>query len=177
MRGALIFIFRTFADLYMATFLVRFLLQWVRADYYNPVSQFVLQVTGPLVVPARRLLPSVRGWDLPTLVVLVALECIATFVLDLLAGVPVTAGMFVAQVALRLVALVIQLYIIVILVYALLSWLGDRGRGPVASVLGTLARPVLRPVRQVLPPIGGFDLSPLVVIVILEAVLIAIGFP
>jgi YggT family protein len=177
MRSALVFIFRTFADLYMATFLLRFLLQWVRADYYNPVTQFVLQITGPLVIPARRLLPSVRGWDIPTLVVLLVLECIATFILDFLIGLPVGAGLFTAQVALRLVALVLQLYIIVILLYALLSLLGGRGQGPVAEMLSTLARPVLRPVRQVMPPIGGFDLSPLIVIVLLEAILIALRFP
>jgi YggT family protein len=177
MTRALIFVFETFADLYLAAFLLRFLLQWVRADYYNPLSQLILRVTAPLVVPARRFIPSVGGVDVPTLIVLVALEFAVTWVIDLLLGARVTPGLLTMQVVLRLIALVLHVYIVAILLYAILSFLGDRGRGPVASVLDALVHPVLRPVRRVLPPIGGFDLSPLVVIVLLQAILIALGAP
>ncbi len=177
MTRALIFVFETFADLYLAAFLLRFLLQWVRADYYNPLSQFILRVTAPLVVPARRIIRSVGGVDVPTLVVLIALEFAVTWIIDLLLGVRVTLGLLTMQVVLRLIALVLHVYIVAILLYAILSFLGDRGRGPVASVLDALVRPVLRPVRRVLPPVGGFDLSPLVVIVLLQAILIALGAP
>ena len=72
---------QTIGDLYLLTYLLRFVLQWVRADYYNPLAQFVLKVTNPLVVPARRLLPSAGGIDLPTLVVLIALEALVTWLL------------------------------------------------------------------------------------------------
>ena len=68
MQSALIFLFKTLADLYLLTFLLRFIMQWVRASHYNPLSQFVFKVTNPLVVPARRVLPSVAGLDTPTLV-------------------------------------------------------------------------------------------------------------
>ena len=65
-------------------FALRFILQWIRAGYQNPLAQFVLQITEPLVVPARRVLPSVRGIDLPTLIVIFALECVATLLLFVL---------------------------------------------------------------------------------------------
>ena len=78
MQNSLIFIVDNLSDLYIAMFLMRFILQWVRGGYQTVLSQFVMKVTAPLVIPARRVLPSVRGVDVPTLVVLVALECIAT---------------------------------------------------------------------------------------------------
>src|SRR5215471_20008538 len=81
MQSSLIFIVDSLSGLYIATFVLRFVLQWIRAGYQSPLAQFVLQITAPLVVPARRLLPSIRGIDLPTLVVIIALECIATLVL------------------------------------------------------------------------------------------------
>ena len=86
MQYALIFLITTLADLYLLTFLLRFIMQWVRASHYNPLSQFVFKVTSPLVVPARRVLPSVGGLDTPTLAVLIALEIVVTFVVLRLAG-------------------------------------------------------------------------------------------
>src|SRR5262245_49626985 len=88
MLDALTFLVRTLADLYLLTFLLRFIMQWSRANYYNPLSQLVFKVTNPLVVPARRLLPSIAGLDVPTLIVLIVLEVLATFILLRLAGVP-----------------------------------------------------------------------------------------
>ena len=100
MQSALIFLFKTLADLYLLTFLLRFIMQWVRASSYNPFSQFVFKVTNPLVVPARRVLPSVAGLDTPTLVVLIVLEIVVTFVLlrlgGLIAADPAAARLLVA---------------------------------------------------------------------------------
>ena len=73
MQSALIFIVRALTDFYLLTFLLRFLMQWVRASYYNPLAQFVFKVTSPLVIPARRVVPSIAGLDTATLVVLAVL--------------------------------------------------------------------------------------------------------
>jgi len=86
MRNSLIFLVDALSDLYVAMFVLRFIMQWTRASYQNPLAQFVLQVTAPLVVPARRMLPSIRGVDVPTLVLAVALECVATLLLFVIAG-------------------------------------------------------------------------------------------
>ena len=84
--NALYFLVDTFARLYLLTFLLRIMLQVARADFYNPISQFIMRVTNPLVVPARRLLPSLRSFDLPTLVVLVVVQMAVALLLLALRG-------------------------------------------------------------------------------------------
>jgi YggT family protein len=177
MQNALVFLVRTLTDLYMLAFLLRFVLQWVRASYYNPLSQVVLKVTSPLVVPARRVLPSIAGLDIPTLVVLLALECGATFLLAAMVGVMLPLPAFLLYVILRLVALTLWFYTLALFIYVLLSWFGERGGGPLAGVLADLVEPLLRPVRRVLPAIAGFDLSPLVVMLVCQAGIIALDLP
>jgi YggT family protein len=177
MQSALIFLFKTLADLYLLTLLLRFIMQWVRASYYNPLAQFVFKVTSPLVIPARRVIPSVAGLDMPTLVVLIALECLATFILLRLAGLPLPIPELLLYSVLRLVALTLWFYTLALFIYVLLSWFGDRGVNPMASLLRELVEPLLRPARRLLPPIGGLDLSPLIVILLLQAAMIALPLP
>lgn len=177
MQSALIFLFKTLADLYLLTFLLRFIMQWVRASYYNPLSQFVFKVTNPLVVPARRVLPSVAGLDAPTLVVLFLLEVGVTFVLMRLYSAAAPVPTLLLYSLLRLVALTLWFYTGALIVYVILSWVGNRGINPIGELLGDLVEPVLRPVRRFLPPIGGLDLSPLIVILLLQAATIALPLP
>jgi YggT family protein len=188
MLDALIFLFRTLADLFLLTFLLRFIMQWVRANHYNPLSQVVFKVTNPLVVPARRLLPSVAGLDAPTLAVLFMLELVVTFVLLRIAALsPTAAGDFAASSLnvldvlfysfLRLISLTLLLYLGATFIYVLLSWFGDRGRNPMGALLGDLVEPVLRPVRRVLPPVSGLDIAPLIVTVVLYAIRMALPLP
>lgn len=175
MLDALIFLVRTFADLYLLTFLLRFIMQWARANHYNPLSQVVFKVTNPLVVPARRLLPSVAGLDVPTLVVLVVLEIVVTFVLLRLVGLSLPIPRLLFYSLLRLVSLVLWFYVGALIIYAVLSWFAQPSRNPMAVLLGQLVEPLLRPARRMLPPIGGFDLSVLLVIVLLQAVTIIVS--
>jgi YggT family protein len=177
MQSALIFLVKTLADLYLLTFLLRFIMQWVRASYYNPLAQFVFKVTNPLVVPARRVLPSVAGLDTPTLVVLFVLEFAVTFALLRLAGIPLPLPETLLYAVLRLIALAVWFYTVALFIYVILSWFGDRGRNPMGALLGELVEPLLRPARRLLPPIGGLDLSPLIVILLLQAAIIALPLP
>jgi YggT family protein len=177
MQSALIFLIKTVADLYLLTFLLRFIMQWVRAGYDNPLAQFVYKVTSPLVVPARRVLPSIGGVDTPTLAVLVVLEIAVTFVLLRLVGLSLPVPELLLYSLLRLIALTLWFYTGAIIVYAVLSWFGNRGMNPIAALLGDLVEPVLRPARRLLPPIGGLDLSPLIVILLLQAASIALPLP
>lgn len=177
MLSALIFLLKTLADLYLLTFLLRFVMQWVRASYYNPLSQFVFKVTNPLVVPARRVLPSVAGLDAPTLVVLIILEIVVTLVLLRLAGFVLPVPQLLFYSLLRLISLALWFYIGALIIYVLLSWFGSRDGNPMAMLLGEIVEPVLRPARRLLPPIGGLDLSPLVVMLLLQAAMIALPMP
>ncbi|MDX1563310.1 MAG: YggT family protein [Gammaproteobacteria bacterium] len=163
------FLIKTLTDLYLLTFLLRIILQATRADFYNPISQFIVAVTNPLVVPARRLLPSVRQIDLPTLAVLVVLQLIVTYVLVLLVGLNVRADQLIVLAAFRLVQLVLWTYTICIFVYVILSWVAQASYSPIAMLLGQIVAPVLRPFRRIVPLVGGFDLSPLFALILIQA--------
>ena len=174
---ALIFLVKSLADLYLLTFLMRFIMQWVRAGYNNPLAQFIFKITNPLVVPARRVLPSVAGLDVPTLIVLMVLEVVVTFVLLRLVGLPLPVPVVLFYSLLRLIALVLWFYFGATIVCALLSWFGERGRNPIGYFLGELVEPLLRPARRLLPPMSGFDLSPLIVLLLLQAAMYALPLP
>jgi YggT family protein len=174
MRNSLIFIVDALSNLYIAMFVLRFILQWIRASYQNPLAQFVLRVTAPLVVPARRLLPSVRGVDLPTLIVAIVLECIATALVFSIVGVTPSVQAFLGSVVLRLLSLTLWLYCGMILIYVIMSWVADRHYHPVGAALYEIVEPVLRPVRRFVPPVAGVDLSALIVVILLQAIIIAL---
>ena len=121
----------------------------------------MFKVTSPLVVPARRVLPSVGGLDTPTLAVLIVLEIVVTFVVLQLAGQSLPVPQLLLYSLLGSIALTLWFYTGALFIYVLLSWFGDRSGNPMAELLGELVEPLLRPARRVLPPIGGLDLSPL----------------
>lgn len=177
MQNSLIFLIKTITDLYLLTFLLRFIMQWTRADFYNPFAQFIVLVTNPLVLPARRVLPSAGGVDFPTLAVLVALEALVTWGLLTMVGVTVPPGTLVFWVLLRLISLTLLFYTFAIFVYIILSWIGQGRYSPIGAILGDLIEPVLRPVRRILPTIGGLDLSPLLVLILIQAVAMALPLP
>ena len=174
MTQSLLFIVDALSGLYISTFALRFILQWIRASYQSPLAQFVLQITAPLVVPARRVLPSVRGIDLPTLVVIVALECVATLLLYAIIGFVPAIDAFIVTVLLRLVALTLWLYCAALFIYVVMSWIGGGMYNPSAATLAEIVEPLLRPFRRLLPPIAGFDVSPVIVLILLQAVIYAL---
>ena len=177
MRDSFFFLIRVLSHLYLLLFLLRFIMQWIRADFYNPLAQFIVRVTNPLVVPARRLIPASSGIDLPTLVLLVLLEVIATWLLLYVASSPATLIQFAVFVLLRLVSLTLSLYTWTILVYVILGWISPGGYHPLTMMLAELNEPVLRPIRRLLPPISGLDLSPLLAVILIQALSLAIPLP
>ncbi|MEJ2129488.1 MAG: YggT family protein [Woeseiaceae bacterium] len=171
MQDALIFIIRTLVDLYIITFLLRIIMQWVRADFRNPLTQFILRVTSPLVVPLRRFVPAIGNLDTASLVVVLVLEHLVSVVL-----VSVTCGgepqfmPIVSLTILRTIYLGLRVYLFVILVYVILSWVNPGTFNPVSSLLASISEPVLRPLRSLIPPIGGLDLSALFALIGIQAV-------
>jgi len=177
MRDPLIFIIKTLTDLYLLTFLLRFILQWIRADFYNPFAQTIVKITNPLIIPVRRVVPTSRSVDVPTLVVLILLEAIVTWVLVYIGGASIGLNTLPLLVLYRLISLTLWFYSVSIFIYVILSWVGQRGYNPVGVVLGELNEPLLRPVRRMLPPIAGIDLSPLLILILLQAGLMAVPLP
>ena len=167
---ALIFIVDAVMSLAVYVFLLRFLLQLVRADFRNPIAQAILQLTSWLVRPLRRVLPPFGLLDTASLVAVAVVQLLATAVTFwLLTGVWSPAGPLLIGALRQLAIASIQLYTFVLFGYALLSLLTPGAPSPAVHLLGTLSAPLLRPVRRMLPAIAGLDLSPLVVIIALQA--------
>lgn len=167
-----LFLLDTVITLYLAVLLLRVILRWVSADFYNPLSQFIWQITNPPVQPLSRVVPRWRKLDTAALVLLYALAVIAILLLMAVAGYRIALPWALAYGVLKLVILTLNVYTFSIFVQAILSWVGPGGNNPAASLLWQVNEPVMRPARRIMPPIGGLDLSPLVVILLLQAVVI-----
>jgi len=170
MQDALTFIVKTLLDLYIITFVLRFILQWVRADFRNPITHFFVRITNPLVIPARRIIPSIGGLDTATILIVVLLELIVTIVLVNLTcmGEPHFIQI-IGLTLLRIVYLTLRICLFVILIYVVLSWISPGTYNPAASLLTSIAEPMLKHFRRVIPPIGGLDLSPLFALIAIQA--------
>jgi len=157
---------------------LRFLLAWVRADFYNPVSQFIVTVTNPLLRPLRRVIPGWAGVDWPALVLLLALKLFEVAVLGLVAAgrLPAPAGLVVFAVA-ELLNLFIYIFLFSILIQVVLSWVNPGAYNPVTVLLYRLTEPLLGPARRLLPPVAGLDFSPIAVIVALQLSIILVVRP
>ncbi len=173
---ALVFLVDSLLTFLVYAFLLRVLLQLVRADFRNPLAQAVLALTNWLVMPLRRLLPPVGRFDTASLVALLTVQFAATLVLFRLRTGVVYPFVPLAFEALRALALsTLLLFTVLIFVYALLSFVAPGVRSPATALLAALCEPVLGPLRRVLPVLGGIDFSPLVAIVGLQALRILIG--
>jgi len=162
------FLVSTLFELYILALLLRFMLQQVRADFYNPVSQFLVRVTNPPLRPLRRMIPGWRGIDIASLVLLLALQLLLLYLLVMLRGqFPSPIGMIFLALA-ELLSLTLNIYIFALLIQAILSWVNPGSYHPVNGLLYSLNEPLLRPARRLLPPISGLDLSPLVVLLALQ---------
>lgn len=170
---ALEFVVSTLFQLYIIAFLLRFLLQWARADFHNPLSQFIVQVTNPLVRPVRRIVPGIRGFDLSTFLIAYVLQVLSTTVSTLLIfGIPGNIPLLLVASFIDLLLLQLQLFIMLIIGSVLLSWFAPYH--PVAAVLRSLTAPLLRPFQRLLPPIANLDLSPMFAMIALYALTILV---
>lgn len=162
------FVIGTLFSLYVLVLMLRFLLAWVRADFYNPVSQFLVKATNPLLVPLRRIIPPLGGIDMASVVLMLAVQMLGIALILLLrgGGIGIQALVFISLA--ELVDLAFKVYIYGIIIQAILSWVNPGTYNPAVSLLHSLTEPVLRPARRVIPPISGMDLSPLVAILVLE---------
>jgi YggT family protein len=170
--NALIFVVDSLLSLAVYAFLLRLLLQLSRADFRNPLSQAVVKLTNWLVLPLRRLLPPIDRLDTASLVAVYLAQVVAVAAVFMLStGIAMPIPDLLWWSVKKGVVSTLQLYTVAIVVYALLSLVAPGTYSPAAGLLQSLCEPLLRPVRQALPIIGGLDFSPLVVILILQAAL------
>lgn len=164
---ATLFLIQTIFGFYILAVMLRFLLQCVRADFYNPLVQFLVRITNPPLLPLRRIVPGYRGLDLASVVLVVALQLVEVLLVTLVLGQGVSFWGVLLLTLAELLKLLINIYLWSVVIQALLSWFNPDPYHPATRLLTQLTAPLLRPARRWLPPISGVDLSPMLVIVAL----------
>ena len=166
----------TLLDLYITAVMLRLLLQWVRADFYNPVCQFLVKVTNPALVPLRRVIPAIGRLDTAAVVLMLALETLGVWVVSRIASSPLDPLQIVLFSVTKLLVTVLMTYFFLIIAAVILSWVGGSLRHPVIPLVYQLTEPVMRPIRKVIPPIAGIDLSPVFALVGIRFLLLLLGW-
>jgi YggT family protein len=171
----LLFLIKTLFGLYITLVVVRFLLQWVRADFYNPISQFVVTVTSPVLRPLRKVIPGWGGADLASVALAWMLKAVELAILSMLLGLDRNPLLALAWAIPALVGLVLNIFLFAVLIRVILSWVNPDPYNPAVDLLNRLTEPLLAPAQRLVPPISGIDLSPMAVmiaIVLLEMLIV-----
>jgi YggT family protein len=175
--SALVFIVNALSSLYLLVLLLRFWLPWLRADFRNPLAQGILKLTSPLIVPLRRLVPSVGRLDTATVLVAFVVQYLALLLILLILGATASYSTIAVSALVKLILLSVNLFMFAILVRIVLSWVAPGQYNPAIAIITTLTEPILAPVRRVIPAMGGFDISPIFVIIGLGALSrVLVGF-
>ncbi|MGJ3493756.1 YGGT family protein [Piscirickettsia salmonis] len=163
--------------LYIMIVMLRFLLQWVKADFYNPICQFLIKVSNPLLLPLRRIIPGLAGLDLSAIVLIILLQLIESSLIFFISGYPMgnIVALLLYSVGMVLSTL-FKLYFYAIIIQSVVSWF-NQGYNPIVEILHRLTDPLLRPVRRIMPDMGGIDLSPIPVLLILLILPILVSTP
>ena len=160
-----VFLIHTLCGLYITLLLLRFILQWAQVPFTNPVSQFVIKLTSPVLRPLRRVIPTYRGLDLSTLVVAWLVKSLELLLLTAVSKqMTPSFGVLLWSLPL-LLRFVLQFFLFAVIARAILSWVRPDPYHPLMIVLERITSPILRPVQRRLPPIGGIDLSPMAVMI------------
>ena len=153
--------------------LARFHFQWLRVPFRNPIGEFVLATTSWMVMPVRRVIPSLAGLDLATLLLAFALQCLAIWIKAEIVGVEPALPAVLGIAALDLLRYSLYILVFAILVQVLFSWINPYA--PMAPVFNAMTAPFLRPLRRFIPPLGNVDLTPLVLLIVIQIVLIVLA--
>ena len=169
------YLIQTLTSLYLLAMLLRFILQLVRADFYNPICQFLVKITNPLVLPLRRVVPGVAGLDLASLLLSIALQFIAILALLMIHSMPLPNPFLLLLWSLiGIVALLVNIYFFALLGMIILSWVAAGSSNPAIYLLHQITEPVMAPFRKALPSMGGLDFSPILLFILINITQIAL---
>jgi len=163
---AIIYLLRFAFDALLMILILRFWLQWVKADFYNPLSQFIVKVSNPIVVPVRRIIPGFGGLDLATIVLAYTIATLKLVSITVLSG----GGFDLIFLYIGLLILIKKigfLLFVIMIIMAIMSWV-VQGYNPTLMIFHQLTEPFLRPIRSIIPNIGGLDLSMIVAFLIMN---------
>jgi YggT family protein len=169
------YLIQTFLSLYLLAMLLRFLLQVVKADFYNPISQFMVKVTNPLVLPLRKVIPGYGGLDIATLLLTLVLQGAGIVAIMLLNGLGLPNPLLlIIWAALGVLGLLVKIYFFALLAMIILSWIAPGSRHPAIFLLHQITEPIMAPVRKMMPSMGGLDFSPILVFILINVIQIAL---
>jgi len=166
---ALIYIIDALSMLVTFVFLLRFWLPWFGADFRNPIAQGLLHATSPVINPLRRIVPSIGRIDTATILVMFFIQAVTMLLITTLSGAQLSAKYIALLSLFKLVQLSLQLFMFAIIIRIVLSWIAPQTHNPAVALLANITDPLLRPFRRLIPPLGGFDLSPIFAIISLGA--------
>jgi len=159
---ALILVIQTLGSLYLLIVLLRFILQLVRADFYNPLSQFIVKATHPLLRPMRRIIPSMGTLDLSSLLLALIVQTVLMALILLIAyGTVGNPLLLLIWAVIGIIGLFLNIFFWALIISVILSWVAPGSQNPGAQLVGQLCEPVLAPLRRLLPNLGGLDISPI----------------
>ena len=171
--NAIYFLVDSVLSLALYVALLRLLMQWSRADFRNPVAQAVVKITNPLIMPLRRVLPPINKIDTASVVTVIIVALADVVLMSMVRGFGVPPPVLLLRAAaLELATSLLWLYFYAIFLYALMSLIAQGSYSPMQPLLASLCEPVLRPIRRLIPPIAGLDLSPLWAGLLIQALLI-----
>ena len=175
-NNVLTFLIDTLFTLYIGAIVIRIILSATRADFYNPISQFIVAITNPALLPARKIVPGLGAFDTASWLLVFGLKAVELLLLFYLRGLQIGLDTLLLATVFQVTIIVISIFLYAVIIRAILSWFIVAGMpaNPLLSILNSITEPVLAPARKIIPPVGMFDLSALVVILVLYSILIAL---
>ena len=169
LNTAAVYVLQTLGSLYLLIVLLRFVLQLVRANFYNPLCQFAVRATQPLLKPLRRIIPSLFGLDMSSLVLAIIVQ-LALMALTLLLtyGTIGNPLLLLAWSLIGVTALFLKIFFFAMIISVVLSWVAPGSHNPGAELVNQICDPALAPFRKILPNLGGLDISPILAFIVLK---------
>ena len=184
LQNATTFLTQTIIGFVIYLVLLRFWMQWVRADFRNQLGQFVISATNPIVIPLRKFIPSIGTVDTATILIALFIGFLKVFTFFMFASYGTPS---VLQYIMMSFGVVVKysIYILFasIIIQAISSWVNPHSHNPILLVARSISEPIMTPVRRLIPPIGGLDLSPMIMFFFLQFSLklivapLLLGFP
>ena len=154
--------------LFIGAVMLRLFLQWARADFYNPLSQAIVRLTNPVLRPLRRFIPAVGRIDTASIVLILVLQMLAVWLKIVMVGSSAGVAAIAVFAVAEIVSKAIYIFMFAIFVQVIASWVAPGSYNPALSLIDSITHPLLKPLRAVLPPLGGLDLTPMLALIGLQ---------
>ncbi|AMS15491.1 MULTISPECIES: YggT family protein [Pseudomonas] len=171
LNTAAVYVLQTLGSLYLLIVLLRFVLQLVRADFYNPLCQFAVRATQPLLKPMRRVIPSLFGLDMSSLILAIVVQLLLMALTLLLTyGTTGNPLQLLIWSIIGVTALFMKIFFFALIISVILSWVAPGSHNPGAELVNQICEPALAPFRRILPSMGGLDISPILAFMVLKLI-------